>query len=629
MRQTFLGVLLSLTLFTGCDDAPGDDSEQRRRSSVDSDVLDDGLSEHYPPDSVGCDFAVREEVVAPNPTFGPTVKAERPPVPIVGGTLLVSRAGHTAVAADPDRDRIVVADLDAKKMTAEIALGVGDEPGRLAEDASSRVHVVLRRGGAVADIDLPTGKLLARRSVCAAPRGIAYDEALDVLYVACEGGELVTLPASEGASIRTVRLVRDLRDVTVDGERLYLSTFRTALLLPVTKEGKPVTYGDATRRPPASSALGFNHVPAVAWRTVRLPDGTIAMLHQRERAEEVTVSQGGYGASDTCKTGIVQTTITLFPAGGTPATAPSPTFANVVLPVDFAFDKTASRVTVLSAGNNFTPSMPQLVTFDPKGAGMGSCADVPGFRVDGEAIAVAYAADDALVVQTREPAAIHVLASSGTAVISLGGKSVADTGHAIFHSTAGGFIACASCHPEGGDDGMVWRFSGIGNRRTQAFRGGLLGTEPFHWSGDVKNLRELTTEVLSHRMRGPMLDDGQLDALSRWLDAVPAVPHGTPVDPKAVADGKAIFESTKASCTSCHNGPKLTSNATVDVGTGGFFQVPSLRGVSHHAPFLHDGRAATLADRFDPTVGGGDKHGVTSHLSSAQVDQLIAYLETL
>ena len=40
-------------------------------------------------------------------------------------------------------------------------------------------------------------------------------------------------------------------------------------------------------------------------------------------------------------------------------------------------------------------------------------------------------------------------------------------------------LACASCHPEGHDDGQVWNFSALGPRRTQSLAGGIAGTEPF------------------------------------------------------------------------------------------------------------------------------------------------------
>jgi hypothetical protein len=43
---------------------------------------------------------------------------------------------------------------------------------------------------------------------------------------------------------------------------------------------------------------------------------------------------------------------------------------------------------------------------------------------------------------------------------------------------------------------------------------------------------------------------------------------------------------------------------------------------------MHDGCAATLRDRFG-ACGGGDNHGHTSQLTPAELDDLIAYLESL
>ncbi|WP_437548016.1 hypothetical protein WME97_48425 [Sorangium sp. So ce367] len=43
---------------------------------------------------------------------------------------------------------------------------------------------------------------------------------------------------------------------------------------------------------------------------------------------------------------------------------------------------------------------------------------------------------------------------------------------------------------------------------------------------------------------------------------------------------------------------------------------------------MHDGCAKTLRDRFDP-VCGGDRHGDVSALAPAQLDDLVAYLESL
>ena len=100
-------------------------------------------------------------------------------------------------------------------------------------------------------------------------------------------------------------------------------------------------------------------------------------------------------------------------------------------------------------------------------------------------------------------------------------------------------------------------------------------------------------------------------------------------DDPAAQRGKELFESPEVECATCHVGEKLTNNKNVDVGTGGAFQVPSLINVAYHQPFIHTGCAQTLRQRFDADCGGGDLHGKTSQLSPDQIDDLVAYLETL
>src|SRR5262249_10299445 len=159
-----------------------------------------------------------------------------------------------------------------------------------------------------------------------------------------------------------------------------------------------------------------------------------------------------------------------------------------------------------------------------------------------------------------------------------------------YMSTKAG-IACASCHPEGGDDGRVWQFTGIGPRRTQNLRGGVLSRAPFHWSGDLPTMADLVNVVFVGRMIGPSLSDSQVAALGLWLDAQPAPAAPAPIDPMAAARGKATFEDATTGCTTCHNGPQLSTHKLVDVGTGGTFKVPSLISVRYRAPYLHNGCA--------------------------------------
>src|SRR5581483_1054009 len=99
-------------------------------------------------------------------------------------------------------------------------------------------------------------------------------------------------------------------------------------------------------------------------------------------------------------------------------------------------------------------------------------------------IAVAFDGRDRVVVQTREPARLEIVTNKGGTIL-LSGVSRADTGHAIFHQATEFGLACASCHPEGGEDGRIWSFQTLGLRRTQSIRGGILSTAPFHWDGDM------------------------------------------------------------------------------------------------------------------------------------------------
>jgi cytochrome c peroxidase len=255
--------------------------------------------------------------------------------------------------------------------------------------------------------------------------------------------------------------------------------------------------------------------------------------------------------------------------------------------------------------------------------GLDSCAMQGEAVSKGEPVAVAYTPSGEVVVQSREPATLEVL---GGAVIELSDESRADTGVALFHMNSGFGVACASCHPEGREDGRVWNFAESGPRRTQSFAGGLGSTAPFHWSGDVEDMSTLVHEVFVSRMGGPRPNRGQVALFSNWLDQIPA-PERPNLDAAAVQRGEAIFHDATVGCGDCHAGDLLTNNLTVDVGTGGFFQVPSLVGLDARAPFMHDGCAPTLDARFGSC--GGTTHGQTADIDEAARADLVQYLRSL
>jgi hypothetical protein len=560
------------------------------------------------------------------PTIGSTVTAAKPLRPISGGTLLVLRDGSAAVAADPDRDRIYVVDLKTRALRAQIDLAPGDEPGRVVEDGAGHVHVALRAGGGVAVVDPTAGTQLARRSACAAPRGIAYQTDGDLVHVACADGRLISLSALTGTVLRSVQLDRDLRDVvTLAGGRLMVSTFRHADAIVLDSVG----HISERLRPATGQRKGMTGLqsmsPSVAWRMVGTADGGGAvMLHQRGVDDVVNPSAGGYAGGRGCSS-IVESSVTVVAPGQTMGASPG--LADLALAVDMALSPNGKDVAVAAPGNAHTP-MPQVTVTDLSSAttpgldcmGAGS---VVGGGSPGQVVAVAYTPDGTLITQSREPATL--LIQGGT--ISLSTDIAVDTGHTLFHLNAGGGIACASCHPEGGEDGRVWNFACLGPRRTQSMRGGLKGTEPFHWDGDMNDFSKLADEVFVRRMSGPPLSADQKDAMLTWINSIPLLPNPVAADP-AVQRGKTLFEDSHVGCSACHAGARLTNNASVDVGTGLMAQVPSLRGVVWRAPFLHSGCAPTLLDRFG-SCGGGDKHGQTSHLSAADQSDLVAYLGSL
>jgi len=376
------------------------------------------------------------------------------------------------------------------------------------------------------------------------------------------------------------------------------------------------------------------------------------MVHQRGMDSEVGTQPGGYGDGSTC-TGIVESAVTSFGMGPTTTVKSSAAMANAVLPVDMAISPDGQALALVAAGHHgserqlqffsmsdvMNPPMPGQPCIDggtvpPPGGGgmMPPPTDMPppiDYRPpNGDVVAVAFDGAGNILVQTREPSATLQILTQRAAPIVLADDSRADLGHQLFHQTTRGQLACASCHAEGAEDGRNWTFAGIGPRRTQSLRGGVMDTAPFHWNGELRNFETLMHDVFQGRMNGPSVDREHMDKLISWVDRVPAVK--TPGhDRDAIERGQALFTSAAVGCATCHTGSDLTNGNSYDVGTGGTFQVPQLHSLAARAPFMHDGCAATLADRFGTKCGGDLRHGNTSQLTPAEIGDLIAYLESL
>lgn len=548
----------------------------------------------------------------------PVVEPARPPPAITGGTLAVL-ADDSIVVADPDRDLVYL--VSADNQLVMLTLQTGDEPGRVIQGPRNRVFVALRRAGQVLEVDMIEKAIVARHDVCQLPRGLGWSSARQTLYVACATGELteLTFDGSTVVAAQTEPVAEDLRDVVVADDGVVLSTFRNAQVFKRSHDRRKTAWPSPARETVVGNfGRKIDFDARVAWRMVPMSSGGALMVYQRaivNLADELRCSSTSYGGGNT--TGIVFGAVAQLSATGAVQTH---LIREAVLPVDIAQSLDGTQVAIVAAGSGTVLSLRGDGTSVRVGLGAGAQPTAVGYRSNG-----------LLVAFSREPATLIFANpnSPGTGVpaaLPLGTTSVKSTGHEIFHAATSNQIACASCHPEAGEDGHTWILP-EGKRRTPSLRGGLIGTTPFHWAGDLKDIKALMSEVLTRRMGGNIQNDARMDAELKWLDAQPALPAPKSLDAAAVARGSALFASPAVGCLSCHSGALGTNNANSTVGTGLSLQVPRLVELSYRAPFFHDGRVPTLAARFTP-VGGGDAHGHVSQLKPAEVADLVAYLKS-
>ena len=529
----------------------------------------------------------------------PVVRASRTPLPIYGGTLDVLDGGGTAVVSDPDRDQLYLVDLDAPVLRATIDLDDGDTPWRIAEDADGRVHVVLRGSGEVATVDPEAATLVDRRTACPNPRGITAVD--DTLWVACAGGGVVSLSTTpDGSGARLSPADKDLRDVVAVGDTLLASRFRSSELL-VLESGDtpPITGGP----PPLSTAAV--PIPArVAWRTRSAGSGWL-MVHQYAvdvDAASLLPTVEYYGGPGPCDSPVTSA-VTLFESDGVSRSTGQ--LAGVVAATDAALSPDGDFIMIASAGssgsNLVTVGTDQLL---PR-LGRNRCRTPTSVDVEEPVVGVDFTTDGRIVAVLHEPAELLVIDGrrGERTRVPLASDSLADTGHQLFHLDAGPGLSCASCHPEGGDDGRVWQ-TNDGPRRTQPLDAGLAGTAPFHWNGEEADFAALIEETLVRRMGGRPQSPERAQAFEEWVMAIPDVAPVRSASDGAVQRGAASFVAL--GCVECHQGASTTQPDSIAFGGLDAIQVPMLLGVATRGPFMHDGRAATPA-RCGGRHGGADR----------------------
>jgi hypothetical protein len=537
-------------------------------------------------------------------------------VPVYGGTLETAAGIGGVVAADPQGNRLLRVVGDE---VVAIDLGENARPFRLhVED--TRAWVTLRGTGELASVALDSGGVTWRTRVCLEPRGVARSPS-GPLVVACAGGELVEV-SDDGELMRLVVLDPDLRDVAAFGDALVVSRFASAHLLridpPTLTERLRITLGPDAR---------------VAWR-MRVQDERLMVLHQARTLDLVELVDPGdegedeeasYGGGTGCAGRTVDTVLTELL---TPLTTQSTTLENVTLGTDFVLIED-NQVAVADAG--VAEDAVGILRFDLHL--QRTCATANLDRVlstAGRPSALALDPQGDLILQSASPLSITRAEEDGGLLTERADASAPEV--ALFHAATDAGISCASCHPEGLDDGHVWVFFSDEvapfPRRTMSLAGMIRSRLPYHWDALHEDPDELMADTFVSRMGG-IADAGATASLFDWLDGLRHV-RSHPGAPESVLErGRAAF--AKAECDACHVGAVFTNNEVASIGRATeAVKVPSLLGVGVREPLLHDGCYPDLGSRFEGGCGvWGDTHGSLGALSHEEIDALEAFVRTL
>jgi len=148
----------------------------------------------------------------------------------------------------------------------------------------------------------------------------------------------------------------------------------------------------------------------------------------------------------------------------------------------------------------------------------------------------------------------------------------------------------------------------------------------------VRENAELAVRAGIRHIQFAVRPEEEAAAIDEYLKSLKPVPSPHLVEgklSKSARRGRRIFR--KAGCLSCHTPPLFTNLQKYDVGTGEgmdkgrLFDTPSLVEIWRTAPYLYDGRAATIKDVVT-TYNPEDKHGRTSNLSESEIEDLVEFV---
>ncbi len=234
--------------------------------------------------------------------------------------------------------------------------------------------------------------------------------------------------------------------------------------------------------------------------------------------------------------------------------------------------------------------------------------------------------------------------------------TVARRGRQVFNNAGGTFqnqYACYTCHPDAGEDGLVYNMAGVGMGRnvtnTQTLRD-IADIPPYKWNGHNQSVyKQDGMRFSTFLTRTEPFNFDDLDALASYIMTGIKNPPNLRYNPDghltpAQKRGEKVFFRThtncgkeipyKSRCYVCHPPPDFTDKLLENVGSLSEtddsipFDTPQLNNLFNAGPYLHDGRAQSLEEIWT-TYDPGDRHGITSDMTKDQLNDLVEFLKSI
>lgn len=194
-----------------------------------------------------------------------------------------------------------------------------------------------------------------------------------------------------------------------------------------------------------------------------------------------------------------------------------------------------------------------------------------------------------------------------------------------------GWQSCNGCHPgDGRADGMNWDLmnDGVGNPKNCKSLLYSHVTPPNMISG-IRAKAEVAVRAGFRFIQFYEPQEEMAECVDAYMRSLHPVPSPYLVDGKLsekAQAGRMVFEKLK--CGECHSGPYYTDMKMHRIGEDIEFEkgwdTPTLVEVWRTAPYLFDGRAATMQEVFEV-----HKHGIDKKISKKEIEELTEYVNSL